>query len=88
MICKISQFSLITGLQANSASPLPAGGQAPALLEHRKEESLKRIGDFKRSFGCEKNCQPLSEQEFEQRRASVIKALLATEKDRQKTADI
>jgi hypothetical protein len=56
-------------------SPLPAWGQAPALLESRSQ-ALSDIERFKQTLGKSKTRQPLNEQEFEQRRAAMKKQLM------------
>jgi len=59
-------------------SPLPAGGQAPAVLAERRSESLCTVEQFSQQFGRSKSHhKPLSEQEFEDRRQQQRRALLA-----------
>ncbi|MHC4659617.1 MAG: hypothetical protein ACYS83_10665 [Planctomycetota bacterium] len=60
-------------------SPLPAGGQAPALLKSREQERIARIERFKRGFGTgRKRRQSLTEKKFENRRQKQLAALRAT----------
>jgi hypothetical protein len=62
-------------------SPLPAGGQAPAVLAERKAAAVRRIEEFKKQFGIAKRPrEPLSEQEIQNRKQSQLSALLATAK--------
>ena len=58
-------------------TPLPAGGQAPALLEDRKSEQQANLERLKAQigFGVRKKYQSLSEAEFEHRRQKVLKDL-------------
>lgn len=68
----------ISNKSYNSAppTPLPAGGQSPAVLADRKKEAVAGIEQPKKSFGApKKNWQPLSEQDFQQRKQSQIEAL-------------
>jgi len=59
-------------------SPMPAGGQAPAVLAERKSEAVQSIEKFKKQFGIGKRRhQPLSEKEFQSRRQTQINALQA-----------
>lgn len=68
-----------TGETIATPSPLPAGGQAPALLEDRTRESEARIERFKHEFGkSKKPYQPLTEQQFQQRRQAQLRTLLAS----------
>jgi len=61
-------------------SPLPAGGQAPAVLTERKRETLRSIEEFKKQFGISKKCHPpLSDKEINDRRQIQHKALMAAE---------
>lgn len=58
--------------------PLPAGGQAPALLEDRKAEQQASIEQLKQKFGSggrQKQLE-LSPQELDHRKQTQIKALL------------
>jgi len=60
-------------------SPLPAGGQAPAVLAERKSQDVRSIEKFKKQFGLGKGRrQPLSEKEFDQRKQKQKLALLAS----------
>ena len=60
-------------------SPLPAGGQAPAVLSERKNMAVRSIKDFKKQFGIRKKShQPLSDKEINYRSQIQLKALLAT----------
>jgi len=64
--------------------PLPAGGQAPALLTDReaqqKAEAQSQIKQLKRWFGKPKTeYKPLPPEEFEQSRQRKLKQLLAGE---------
>jgi len=61
-------------------SPLPAGGQAPAVLAERKSQAAQSVEDFKKRFGIGKRRrQPLSELEIQNRKQAQLKALLAAE---------
>jgi len=64
-------------------APLPAGGQAPALLQDRKVEQQGAIEKFKTRFGsARKEYKPLPDAEFEQnrqRQKRQIEQLLAGE---------
>lgn len=60
-------------------TPLPAGGQAPAVLTERKRVNVRSIEDFKKQFGNSKRSHPpLSETETQDRRQIQLKALWAT----------
>lgn len=61
-------------------TPLPAGGQASALLVDRKAESIARIERWKKSFGwgARRQTPELTAAECEQRRQEQRRALLAT----------
>ncbi len=57
-------------------SPLPAHGQAPALLTERKKQIKVDLEQFKQKFGIgKKKFKPLPVQEFERCRAAQIKAI-------------
>lgn len=57
-------------------SPLPAGGHAPAVLVERRGADVRRIEDFKRSFGVARKVrEPLSDEQIEQRRQKQKAAL-------------
>ncbi len=59
-------------------SPLPARGQAPALLTERKKQIKVDLEQFKQKFGIgKKKFKPMSEQEFQNRRQAQMKALFA-----------
>jgi len=59
-------------------APLPAGGQAPAVLVERRRTDVRHIEDFKKSFGIARIVRkPLSERQIEQRRQKLKAALLA-----------
>jgi hypothetical protein len=59
-------------------SPLPAGGQAPAVLAERRSDAAQAVEEFKKRFGLGKRPhQPLSQQELEERRQRQKLALLA-----------
>jgi len=61
-------------------APLPAGGQAPALLHDRKVEQQGAIEQFKTRFGSTRGQhKPLSAAEFERSRQKLRKQLLAEE---------
>jgi hypothetical protein len=63
-------------IKDNSATPapLPAGGQAPALLEDRKEDTLASIERLKKSFGSGQRRTPeTTKEELEQRRLKLQK---------------
>jgi len=61
-------------------SPLPAGGQAPALLEDRKNEYVSQVEQLEKSFGsgARRRSPELTAAEREQRRQAQKRALLAT----------
>jgi hypothetical protein len=60
---------------------LPAGGQAPALLEDRKKDAQAEVEPFERRFGSsQQRKSKLSPAEFEQRRQTLTKALLGDKK--------
>jgi len=64
-----------------SPTPLPAGGQAPATLAHRRAVSANGLEKFKALLGRAKvSWTPLSQEQFEKRRAEQIAALRATQK--------
>ena len=69
----------ISGTTATPA-PLPAGGQAPALLEDRKAEHRSNIERFKDRFGsCRGRLTPgLTPAEFEKRKNDLRKTLLGS----------
>ena len=70
----------ITRETTATPSPLPAGGQAPALLEDREAEALATIEDFKRSFGGGPRRGPKpTAAEKEKRRQEQLRALEASE---------
>ncbi len=56
--------------------PLPAGGQASAVLAERKRQRLAEIGKFKKTFG-RPGWMPMTKNEFDKRRQESIRALLA-----------
>jgi len=55
--------------------PMPAGGQAAAVLTDRKRQNLAEVGKFKKSFG--RRGPKLTKEQFEQRRQKMLKSLLA-----------
>ncbi|MGD8785985.1 MAG: helix-turn-helix domain-containing protein [Phycisphaerales bacterium] len=59
-------------------SPLPAGGQAPALLAEKKKAVQKDVEQFKANFGKPKGrtSPKLTEQEFEDKRQAQIRQLM------------
>ena len=60
-------------------APLPAGGQAPAVLTERESAAVRSIEEFKKHFGNSKRSHPpLSEKETQDRRQTQLKALMAT----------
>ncbi len=59
--------------------PLPAGGQAPALLKERKAQDQANIGRKMRNFGKPDKAQKLTSEEFENNRRKQINALLGSE---------
>jgi hypothetical protein len=62
-------------------SPLPAGGQAPAVLIERKNMAVRSVEEFKKKFGIgKKRSAPLSEKEINKRRQVQLKALMSTAK--------
>ena len=61
-------------------APLPARGQASALLDDRKAQSVSEVQRFIRSFGSGGRKTPVpTPQEFEQRKQAQLKALRASE---------
>ncbi len=62
--------------------PLPAKGQASALLEDRKSEPQANLERLKAQigFGVRKKYQPLSEAEFEKNQKKQVRALLGDKK--------
>lgn len=59
-------------------SPLPAGGQASALLDDRNKADIATIEKCKRNFGNSKvRRKTLVPEEFENNRQAQIKALLS-----------
>jgi hypothetical protein len=70
----------ITSKTTAPPSPLPAGGQTPAVLTERKSQAARSVEDIKKRFGIGRKCyQPPSEQEVQNRRQAQLKALLAAE---------
>jgi len=63
-------------------SPLPAGGQAPAVLEQRKQVSDSNIRRFCNNFGKADTSFKLSDQEWERRRQENINCLDKAESSR------
>ena len=66
-------------------SPLPAGGQASALLTERKEQNVAMLEQFKKTFGFGpegRNSPQLTQEQFQQRRQSQINALMGTKEVR------
>lgn len=58
--------------------PMPAGGQAAAVLTEREAEQKANIEQYKQRFGIgKKKWKPLTEQEFNQKRQKQLNALLA-----------
>ncbi len=66
----------ITGKTTAPPPPMPAGGQAPAVLADRKQAAQANIERFGKTFGSAKSWQPLSEEEFHNRIQRQKKALL------------
>jgi len=59
-----------------SPTPTPAGGQASATLEHRRGVSAEGLEKFKAHFGrAAVSWTPLSQEQFEKRRAEQLAAL-------------
>ena len=56
--------------------PLPAGGQASAVLAERKRQGLAEIEKFKKTFGGH-GWKPMTKVEFEKRRQEMRRALFA-----------
>ena len=58
-------------------SPLPAGGQASAVLAEREEQQRAEIERFKKTFGLgpKRKWAPLSEEQFERRRRKLKRQL-------------
>lgn len=70
-----------TGATIAPPSPLPAGGQAPAVLAQRRTEAARAVEEFKIRFGLGRKLhQPLSEQEFQNRRQQQRDALMALQR--------
>ena len=63
-----------------SPSPLPAGGQASATLEHRRCATAEQIERFKARVGRPTAWTPLTQEQFEKRRAEWLAALRAGER--------
>jgi hypothetical protein len=65
-------------------TPLPAGGQAPALLQNRQEEAKAQFEQLKRRIGMPgRRSEPeLTPAESDQRKQQLIQALLASEKNK------
>jgi len=63
-------------------TPLPAGGQASALLDQREDEALDKIEQLKHSFGeiSRRRGPELTAAEIQQRKQQQLKALLANKK--------
>jgi hypothetical protein len=61
-----------------SPSPLPAAGQASATLEHRRCATAEQIEKFKARVGRPTAWTPLTQEQFEKRRAEQLAALRAT----------
>jgi hypothetical protein len=60
-------------------APLPARGQASAVLTERKRATVRSIDEFKKRFGIGKRSHPpLSGKEIQDRRQTQLKALQAT----------
>ena len=57
-------------------SPLPAGGQAPAVLAERRKSSQSNIERFGNKFGKAKSWKPPSAEEFHSRAQQQQKALM------------
>ena len=70
-------------------TPLPAGGQAPALLEDRQNECVSQVEQLKKSFGSGRGrwTPELTAAELEQRRQAQKRALLAGEAGRKEAAE-
>ena len=66
-------------------SPLPAGGQAPALLVDRKNEYVSQVEQLKRNFG-KGPPRKLTSAEREQRRQAQLRALRADGAGREDSA--
>jgi len=58
-------------------APLPAGGQAPALLAERKKQVLSSIERFKNKFGSSRRAERTDAAQFERRRDEILRALRA-----------
>lgn len=59
-------------------APLPAGGQAPALLQNRSNETIEFVEQIKRKLGIGKKAhKALTKKEFQDRKQKQLKALLA-----------
>ena len=56
--------------------PMPAGGQAAAVLTDRKRQMQAEVEKFKKSFG--RTAPRLTKEQFEQRRQKMLKALFAS----------
>jgi hypothetical protein len=71
-----------TNRKTATPAPLPAGGQASALLEYRKEKNKSQMNEFFRKFGKgppSKRRKELTPQELERRKQDQLRALRATE---------
>jgi len=69
-----------TNRDTATPAPLPAGGQAPALLEHRKEQDKSRVKDFLRHFGNgprSKQRRQLTPEEWQRSKVRNLRALYA-----------
>ena len=55
-------------------APLPAGGQAPALLADRRQQTLERIAAFAKALGRTRY-EAMTPKQFEQRRREMLRAL-------------
>jgi len=77
------------GKNTATPSPLPAGGQAPALLQDREVEQQTKIQQFRSSFGSRRGRQrpEPTAAELEQRRQTQLKALLAGRPQNSKTVE-
>jgi len=58
--------------------PLPAGGQASAVLAEREEQALAEVEQLKQKFGLgpKRKWVPLSEEEFDRRRQQLMQQLM------------
>ena len=66
-----------TNRETTPLSPMPAGGQASAVLAEREKQMRERIEQLKKSFGFGPRVEQvrMTEQQFQQRKSEMLKAL-------------